>query len=49
LFEHPTIESFAQLLLSQIPSQDVANALVDVEALSEAEARSLLRTDVLRV
>jgi amino acid adenylation domain-containing protein len=43
LFEHPTIETFAQFVLLQIPPAEVRNALVDVEKLSEAEA--LLLTD----
>jgi amino acid adenylation domain-containing protein len=49
LFEHPTIEAFAQFLLSQIPSAEVSNALVDVEALSETEAQSFLLSDPIQL
>jgi amino acid adenylation domain-containing protein len=45
LFEHPTIADFARFLISQIPPADVGNALVEIEALSETKAHSLLQSD----
>ncbi len=48
LFEYPTIEAFAQFLLSQVPPADVSNALVEVEALSEMEAQSFLLSDPIQ-
>lgn len=49
VFEHPTIEDFAQFLLPQLDPAGISYALRDVEALSEGEARSLLLTHTLQL